>query len=225
MEIAKNIYEALAKMQDIQELRNFLNIVDIKGVQKPSKLNLYNYVSKGELRPVRTGVFYDKEAQKAIATDGHLLVASSKHYKDEFADKIILKDGLEFNEGKYPNWRNVIPNWDSYVDLFELDPTIEKLFLQYKAKFKATKDISAYIIHSFNGVEIAFGYKLFKLFIKAVKELDANKIYYKSDQNAICAKAENGDCVLLMPYYKEDRISVNTDDVTEPFLIYTDMRK
>ena len=84
---------------------------DCKQSQAKGKFDYYKYVDKDGTRPVMTGVYHDDGFK--VASDAHILVAFKDDYDvSELEGKVVGKDGA-FIDGKYPNWRSVIPDFTS----------------------------------------------------------------------------------------------------------------
>ena len=104
---------------------------------KAGKFNIYNYVTKDQIRPSMCGVYHDKGMK--VASDSHILIAFEEEYPEEFEGGVVLKDGSfveieehvwdpESKETKtikhrtsyvdkdghnhpiFPKWRDIIPN-------------------------------------------------------------------------------------------------------------------
>lgn len=89
----------------IDLLRRFL----LSNQQQPSsKFNIYNYVVRDETRPVLQCVYHAEGFR--VATDANILVALAKQdYPQELEGKLLTKTAEEV-EGRFPNWRAVIPD-------------------------------------------------------------------------------------------------------------------
>ena len=83
----------------------------VKTARKPRTkgFNIYRCVSTDEKRYFMTGVYHDKEAELAVATNGRIMIEIRSEYKPEHAGEIMLEDGRKV-EGQFPNWRRVTPD-------------------------------------------------------------------------------------------------------------------
>lgn len=81
-----------------------------------------NVVANDELRPVMNGVYFD-EAGECVGSDGHLLIVY-RCGNTKFDGKVIHQTGEEITQGRYPNYRSVIPagreEYKHRIDLKEL---------------------------------------------------------------------------------------------------------
>ena len=88
--------------------------------KKPKKFNLYQFskMPKYATNKTMNGVYHDSGYM--IATDGMKLVALKAGYAPSLEGKVIDKKGKEI-EGRFPNWKSVIPDYDIVPsEVFEL---------------------------------------------------------------------------------------------------------
>lgn len=197
MEIAESLYEKLNEIENIEELKNFLRVVKIKG-RAINKIDPYKYVSKEKYRSIR-GVFYDSETKQAIFSDGYILVASAKHYNEKFAGKIVGKNGEIINE-YFPNWKQLRPSIKKEIDILQ----IPEDFLQERKKNKNTR----YYI-GFDG--IIFDFDLYKKALDAANFLGLNKLSYNPENKKLQVYFYNEeiyDFIILMPVLQTDNDSI-----------------
>jgi len=94
------------------------------------QIDLYKFTSKDNIRPVMTGVYHDPEAQVAVASDLHILVAYAGAYDPDRAGQVVRKDGTvpvydSSYKGKeeqplpYPKWKQCIPAHN--INTFPMD--------------------------------------------------------------------------------------------------------
>lgn len=81
--------------------------------KKARRIDMFKYTSKEDSR--LTGVYHDKEHQCAVASDGHILVASKQMYDSSIGElegyNVQMKDGSIFtSDCRYPNYRMVLDN-------------------------------------------------------------------------------------------------------------------
>lgn len=115
----------------IDLLRRFL----LSNQQQPSgKFNIYNYVARDESRPVLECVYHAEGFR--VATDAHVLIALAKQdYPKELEGKLLTKTAEEV-EGKFPNWRAVIPDKSRATDTWTInrDGVVEAVKQQRQVK-------------------------------------------------------------------------------------------
>jgi len=70
------------------------------------RFKLEEFLSDDPIRPIMCGVFHDGGFK--VGCDTHILAAVREDYDAENEGKVVGKDGRAI-EGKYPNWRAVIP--------------------------------------------------------------------------------------------------------------------
>ena len=100
-------------------LRSFLIGEAVEKVTKPTVrtarksrskcFDIYRCVSTDEKRYFMTGVYHDKDAELAVATNGRIMIEIRSAFKPEHAGEIMLEDGRKV-EGQFPNWRRVTPD-------------------------------------------------------------------------------------------------------------------
>ncbi len=119
--------------------------IDLKQVlAKPSGLtvgkkgkggiSMNDFLSKNH--PVLRGVRYENGA--AVASDGHVLLAVKTDYPKEYEGKTIDKNGNPI-EGRFPNWKSVIPYSGESVDLDAFIAVVDEA----KSKLKRVKELKA----------------------------------------------------------------------------------
>lgn len=213
------------------------------------KFNIDNYVEKdGNGRIMLKCIYNDAEKKVAVATNAHILVYSKDLYNPKYADKAIaaydiwkgddrgrIKDRhIEYAkgsivEGKYPNWKAVIPDnklaikinvqklYDFCNDcessikngIKKINEEIDQRLRNGEPKYivgghitaKTTIDLSRiYLTH--NNVVLA-GYRLsfFKDFLVAMLFLGSDTIYFDAKASNIkpIISYNQNGGVLLMP--------------------------
>lgn len=106
---------------------------------KKNAFNIWDWVANDTLRPVMNGVFHDVENKMAVATNAHILVADAEYYDESkvsgefqsFGRCMPIDKYGNHIEGRFPNWKEVIPQQTDewvlrHVDLKELDDYIKK---------------------------------------------------------------------------------------------------
>lgn len=169
---------------------------------KGSKFNIYDYVSKDEYRPQMCGVYHNEGWR--VACDAHILFAEECEYPAEYEGKSLLKDGSFAQEGKYPQWRSVIPNDEGYQP-FEINAQTFYGWLEEKrAAFKTETGKGVKFDQLWRvrvGVCLLMAEKFDKL-LTAMNYLGTTKLFVKEPRRAVYAKTDKG-LVLLMPALRE----------------------
>lgn len=165
-----------------------------------------NVVAKDELRPVMNGVYFDEEGE-CVGSDGHLLVVY-RCGKTSFDGKVISQSGEEI-EGKYPNYRSVIPSareeYKHRIDLKELLAAC-----QYHARKESSNpEDRVSILHKTYKVKNLIG--ILTVFNTAGKLKEA--VLYKSDQ-ATAAVIECKELTgIIMPcQHMEESVDMQEED-------------
>lgn len=107
--------------------------------KKKNTFNIWDWIANDPLRPVLNGVFHDIESKMAVATNAHMLVADADYYDESkvsgefqsFGRCMPIDKYGNHIEGRFPNWKAVIPQQTDewvlhHVDLKELDAYIKK---------------------------------------------------------------------------------------------------
>ncbi len=208
-------------MQNFDDLQAFMRVATVKGAAPKSKFNIFNYASTDTLRPAFTGVYHheltnsegEPYAGVAVATDAHILVVSSKDYKEEIKGEIMRKDGtlMKYDAGetlKFPNYQMVIESAEKRNIHTAPIPEISEYYTQELAKFevdyklenKRTK-LTPFIGLAFSEETLWFSYHNLVRFITAARHIGATELSYApSASSPILATGENPlDKVILMP--------------------------
>lgn len=177
----------------IDLLRRFL----LSNQQQPSgKFNIYNYVLRDESRPVLQCVYHAEGFR--VATDATIIVALAKQdYPKELEGKLLTKTAEEV-EGKFPNWRAVIPDKSraKYVWIIDRDGVADAVKQQRQVK-KEGRDAFVAIDLFGNHFDPAYLLKL----IDFAKHIGANSLNVGSYINggSYCnCYGEDGSVGMLM---------------------------
>jgi len=169
-----------------------------------SKLNFYKYTcKKKDVRKPMTCVYHDHGYK--VATDGRILLAAKMEYPTALEGKMVDCDGIVMSEGRYPNWRYVLPNLSKQKDYqsFPYDATQLKTWLEYKRdqykqeNGKRTRFDSSWRVN-FHGT--FFDPEYFEKMVMAAKALGAECIWINPKDNLRpgYVETENGYS-LIMP--------------------------
>lgn len=200
IEVANYILGEIAK-----NLREFL-IDNEKGCGK-AKRDMYALVcGEKAVREIMKGVYHDPEGW-AVASDTVILVASKDDYKEEFAGKVIDKYGNE-KEGRYPNWKMVMPNdtWKRShahgVEMPSMD-LLNDITKRFKAfqKVHADKRDKGFAAVNINGVFVNINFA-----IKLRAWTDVVTCWYNDDGTGHMVSFENDTCkgvAMAMQFKKE----------------------
>ena len=135
-----NLINNLTDNETIKALCNEILYIDAcNTIVKNSRFDIYKYVSKDKAREQLHGVYYNNG--DIVATDRYLLVVlQNQTYNPSYEGKIIGKSG-EIFEGKYPNYKSIMPaNLGNYV-LTQFDYNrLEEINNIDKAKVMAMQD-------------------------------------------------------------------------------------
>lgn len=142
------------------------------------------------------GIYYDLDGWR-VATNGYVLAATKNGYDPEMAEKIITSKGEEL-EGRYPNWRAVIPS-EVYcqqkikIDIKEIEGAIKDFKLRKKLKkiFYNITDCKIKI-----GEQIFYGSQL-GLFVNHMKFAKADIIICFGDTRCIIFKDDNNIGIVM----------------------------
>lgn len=175
----------------VQELQGIL-VCEANDV-KLGKLDLYKFTAKDDLRPVLTGVHHSEGWQ--VATDGHMLIACKQDYAEEKEGQIVAKDGKVI-EGRYPNWRSVIPvmndEWKTFrLNTTELSAAMRQIKVHTKVYGKGSCMISI-------EDKVWLDPNMFQLFATAMKEAGVDTLRYHSETRGIVVVTDTMQ-LLLMP--------------------------
>lgn len=208
------IYNALldpenARINNLQAAEMIQEVIRAEATAKVkgSKFDIFNFVCKDfNLRPVMCGVYHDEGWR--VASDLHIMVAIKETYADEYEHKILCKDGSFVEDGKYPNWRSIIPDGKDYEE-YEFDPQafyswIEQKRTEWKTETgKGIKFADEWRVQV-GPAQINAGF--FDKFITAMKALGATKILVKDARRTVYAKSDKG-IVLVMPVLSWENVN------------------
>lgn len=201
-------------LTDDQNIKNkVLQILRIEQSQAKGKFDYYKFVDKDGRRPVMTGVYHDNGFK--VASDGHILVAFKDDYDvGELEGKVLRKDGTILTDGKYPNWRAVIP------DLTIKDRKSETIKINFTKwdEIMATWKVEKKVGEEKRAVRVGNAYykvELFNLLVLALKKLGTDEFVNTwtvgSVKNGVedmpgsgFARTSDGSIALLAPYKVHD---------------------
>lgn len=189
-------------MTEDQKIKDkVLQILRIEQSQANGKFDYYKYVSKELARPIMTGVFHDNGFK--VASDAHILIAFKDDYDvSELEGKVVGKDGA-FIEGKYPQWRSVIPDFTSKKHDYRTE-TVKIDFdkwAEFMKAYKADKKLNQERIWVKIGEQI-YKVDMFNLLTIAMKRIGTDEITNSLGQyggKAGLCNGDDGSIALLMP--------------------------
>ena len=198
-------------MTEDQKIKDkVLQILRIEQSQAKGKFDYFKYVSKDEIRPIMTGVFHDNGFK--VASNTHILVAFKDDYDvSELEGKVLKKDGTILTDGKYPNWRAVIPELSNgrYQKKSE---TVKINFTKWD-EIMATWKVEKKVGEEKRAVKVGNAYysvELFNLLVLALKKLGVDEFIntwnlrcgHTVDEASPAAgfiRTSDGSVALLMP--------------------------
>ena len=107
-----------------------------KAAMKSNKFNIQDFIDKYKTRgsyEFMSGVYYDSEAKKAVVTNGNYMLLQDCEIPENYADKIVNKDGL-FIDGRFPNWRKVVPENKDIEKQLDGD-SIKQAIIDFSSKY------------------------------------------------------------------------------------------
>lgn len=196
MENKELLIDAL-KMSECKEIKNLITQFLLSNeLQKKSKFNPYNYVSKDKLRPAMAGVFHSYGYK--VATNTHVLIAYRDDYNDDLESKIVNKKGVII-DARYPNWKTVVPT-DDDLQYFDLDTSkMTAILAKYKLDKKVDKDSAKYI--NFKGTH--FNVEYFASLCAFADFIRAKQIGLSNNLKRACKVHASGNVGILMPVMSE----------------------
>ena len=200
-----NLINSLTDNETIKELCNEILYIDACNTTvKNSKFDIYKYVSKDSTRERLQGVYYNNG--DIVATDSYLLVVlQNQKYNPTYEGKIIGKSG-EIFEGKYPNYKSIMPaNLDNYI-LTQFDyGRLEEINKIDKAKVMAMQDFEKK--HYTPVVKIGDAYFKLELVNKLVtfmKHIGTNEIYAPGQSNKLLYVKDRDGWAIVCPISSRD---------------------
>lgn len=200
-------------MTDDQKIKDkVLQILRIEQSQAKGKFDYYKFVSKDPWKLIMSGVYHDDGFK--VASDAHILVAIKDEYdRGELDGKVVGKDGA-FIEGKYPNWRAVIPDLTvgkMKSESVKIDFTKwDEIMATYKTEKKVGDEKTAVKVGN-----AYYNIEKFNLLVLALKELGVNEFINTWTVRGIArgleiveediprsgfTQSSDGSVALLMPY-------------------------
>jgi hypothetical protein len=164
-------------------------------VVKDEKLDLSKFVGKDPQRPAMNGIFHENGLK--VATDSSMIVAIYSHYKPECEGKIITPKG-EIIDGKYPNWKSVIPPPESLkpVKLSNLLANVLRKIKQAETVAKV-KDKKVYVSITCDNEKAYFPSDYFTKFLTFLKTYPGASLSVRQN-TCIYASTRNNLCMLMM---------------------------
>lgn len=210
-ESEKLLNEIYVMTEDQKIKDKVLQILRIEQSQAKGKFDYFKYVYKGLERPIMTGVFHDNGFK--VASDAHILIAFKDDYDvSELEGKVVGKDGA-FIDGKYPNWRSVIPDFTSDKHGYRTE-TVKINFdkwMKFMQMYKADKKLNI----EKRWVKIGeqhYSVDLFNLLTIAMRRIGTDEVTNSWSQyggTAGVCNGSDGSIALLMPAIRaEDQFYV-----------------
>jgi hypothetical protein len=157
-----------------------------------------SHTSTDPTRFVLAGVYYDKDAQSVVATDGRRLIAIPQKVDGE--SRIVSAiDGNQI-QGQFPNWKQVIPTVDNNTILFNVD--IDKARRAGTVLSGINKTLRGITKPAKVKVGMATLDPVYvKDSVEALLASGAKKIYAasKDDQSPVMLRGDNGAMAVIMP--------------------------
>ena len=201
-----NMINGLTGNKTIKALCNEILYIDAcNTIVKNSKFYIYKYVGKDKAREQLQGVYYSNG--DIVATDRYLLVVlQNQKYNPAYEGKIIGKSG-EIFEGKYPNYKLIMPaNLDNYF-LTEFDYNrLEEFNKSDKAKVMAMPNFEK---KRYTPV-VKIGDAYFKLelvnkLVTFMKHIGTNEIYAPQESNKfLYVKSKDGWAIVCSISSRDD---------------------
>lgn len=158
------------------------------------KFNLWDYVSKDDIRPAMRCVLHDSGLK--VASDSYILVVLKEDYPEDMEGKLMKKDGTIETDVKFPNWRMCIPDPKKMDVVARLDfAGIRAFEADFKAKKKLDKRMNGYV---------KVGGSLFRLeyLIKAVRFMEhigTDELMLSADGRKAALAVSGDSKMVLMP--------------------------
>lgn len=195
------------KVSVSQSNKKFLQVKDIQLLKVP-KTNkkgvesLSFIVGKNDLRPTLKGVYVDTNGY--VATDAHKMVILKQETSKEEQGKIInlnkknkrdLYYDKDYIEGKYPDYKSVIPVYKKKTKPQNIDKVLQNVYSSYK-----------WISSEYDGEKLIYSNGLFlnNLFLydilRVLKSNGSTTVKFSFQENrALLIETDNGNLGLLMP--------------------------
>lgn len=171
-----------------------------------AKINYYDFVSIDPARFFLTGIYHTEGLK--VMTDARILLAVKENY-DPSLEGVILSKDMEKINGKYPNWKKVMPDMSNYKEItFNLT---EKRYKEIKTlvdlqrKINGTKKSKNSLMTDcyYKIAENCFvNYEYLKQIFQVVTNYNV-KVYIDStepNKKAVVFKTDDDSCLfLIMP--------------------------
>ena len=186
---------------DIRRVLNDLVAVLYQNTRKESdKFDYYKFCAKDQSRPVLNGIFHDNG--NVVATNGHILLVVKEEYDPIYEGKSISKAGTVI-EGRFPNWKAVIPKFENEGKTLDLNRIIEiRDQMLLDKKIEPNKKFMMRV----NGKSIRLD--LLSLCIKFLNKFPKAVFNTKEDNyGAMVFEYEENICI-VMPYFEDENSKV-----------------
>lgn len=200
-----NLINNLTDNETIKALCNEILYIDACNTTvKNSKFDIYKYVSKDSARERLKGVYYNDG--DIVANDSYLLVVlQNQTYNPTYEGKIIGKSG-EIFEGKYPNYKSIMPaKLDNYI-LTQFDYSrLEEINKSDKAKVMAMQNFEK---KAYTPV-VKIGNAYFKLelinrLVAFMRHIGTNEIYAPGQSNKLLYVKGKDGWAIVCPISERD---------------------
>lgn len=177
------------------------------------RFNFYNFTDQNRFRPIMSGVFHDSGYK--VASDAIILIALKSNYPEELEHHIIDKKERGIL-GKYPAWRQCLPDGEGYKP-YHIDPAQFEAFLKERREaWKASEGKGTKWGQYQWNVKVGPAYMRahkFETFLSGMKEIGATEVFVKDHRRTVYAKTDKG-WVLIFPILAADDADKDPNTVT-----------
>lgn len=160
---------------------------DIKVSVVDNEKSLSGVVSTDDLRPVMMGIYHDPEGYM-VATDAHRMVSIKTDVSGNSGKIIDPKTGREI-DGKFPNWKSVMPNYDGQGGVSMKLSDLHSLSSQAKNIIKH----SPLGLVEIDGIEPVFDPKILNDTVESLRKMGMEdvKLKFSGNDRAMLMEGKN----------------------------------
>lgn len=204
-------------MKNLQILQHAISCEDINDVKRlirafllsnitlqQGAIDPWKCVAKDKMRPVLNGIYFDAERKLAVATNGQVIFASPLLYDEQYAGKVIAKDGSEIEE-RFPKYQPFLLNEEDCVPANFVDDETAAMRLKWlktdaQANNRKVNDYTINLSPETGEKGFWFSPKLAELLYRfGFSDYYVSRLAQVQNATFVFKKNENGEMLVVQP--------------------------